>query len=104
MQVLDEIRSRSGSGHLEARDVPGTARRNTNRVLTVGDLIALLQDADPTAPVVIAGREGGYECVRAVAEQPLRLNVNKLEGFGPHEAPAPGERPDALGLVVVGPR
>lgn len=104
MQVVDEIRSRGGVGHPEARDVPGAARQNANRVLTVGELIALLRDADPLAPVVIAGREGGFDGVRAVARQPLRLNVNTLEGFGPHEAPAPGEQPDAFALAVVGPR
>jgi hypothetical protein len=64
-------------------------------------MIDLLERADPNAPVVIRGSYGGYEPVRSVATQPLRLNVNDHDGFGPHEEPGEGERPDTTALAIL---
>lgn len=69
--------------------------------LTVGELIARLQQADPNAPVVIAGQYGGFDGVLAVDERPLKLNVNGFDGFGRHDMPAEGEQPDVTGLAIL---
>jgi hypothetical protein len=69
--------------------------------MTVGDLIALLEDVDPTAPVVIAGQYGGYDSVRGLSRVPLTFDVNQLEGFGRHEQAASGERADAVAIAVI---
>jgi len=69
-------------------------------LLTAGELIALLQNADPAAPVVIRGQYGGFDCVHAVAPQPLRLNVNSHDGFGPHDLPDDGEPADIVAVAI----
>ena len=69
--------------------------------LTVAELIARLEKADPNAPVVIAGQYGGFDGVLAVDERPLKLNVNGLDGFGRHDMPAEGEQPDVTGLAIL---
>ena len=75
---------------------------NTGAVaLTVGELIAQLQRADPATPVVISGANGGFDGVQAVTERPLKLNVNAFDGFGRHDLPADGEQPDVLALAIL---
>ena len=80
------------------------ARSRTGAVsaplLTAGELIALLQAADPAAPVVIRGQYGGFDCVHVVAPQPLRLNVNSHDGFGPHDQPEDGEGADIVAVAI----
>jgi hypothetical protein len=87
---------------LRSRVVPlrGTVSGSTPS-LTVGELIARLQQADPNALVVIAGQYGGFDGVLAVGERPLKLNVNGLDGFGRHDLPAEGEPPDVTGLAIL---
>jgi hypothetical protein len=70
------------------------------RLMTVGELLATLQGADPLSPVVIRGQYGGYDCVHAVGPQPLKLNVNSCQGFGPHEVPQEGEAADIVALAI----
>ena len=69
-------------------------------LLTAGELIALLQAADPASPVVIRGQYGGFDCVHVVAPQPLRLNVNSHDGFGPHDQPEDGEGADIVAVAI----
>jgi hypothetical protein len=78
------------------------SQRNTGSapLLTAGELIALLQAADPAAPVVIRGQYGGFDCVHAVTPQPLRLNVNSHDGFGPHDLPEDGESADIMAVAI----
>lgn len=68
--------------------------------MTVGELLAMLQGADPQSPVVIRGQYGGYDCVHSVGPQPLKLNVNTCRGFGPHEVPPDGEAADIVALAI----
>jgi hypothetical protein len=70
-------------------------------VLTAGRLIALLEDYDAEAPIVIEGQYGGFEWVRAAGRMPLRLNVNSLEGFGPHERADPDEATEATVVAIL---
>jgi len=70
------------------------------RLMTVGELLAMLKGADPQSPVVIRGQYGGYDCVHAVGPQPLKLNVNTCQGFGPHEVPQDGEAADVVALAI----
>lgn len=103
MQILEDThlpRPQNGLGS-KLRNTRSTKVSAATPALTVGDLIAQLQKVDPNAPVVIAGQYGGFECVLAVSEQPLRLNVNGLDGFGRHDLPAAGEAPDVLALAVL---
>jgi hypothetical protein len=69
--------------------------------LTAGDLIALLEDLDPATPVVIGGQYGGYESARSISSVPLRFNVNRMDGFGPHDRAAPGGPPQAVAVAVL---
>ena len=69
--------------------------------LTVGDLISLLEDMDPATPVVIGGQYGGYESARSISSVPLRFNVNRMDGFGPHDRAAPDGPPQALAVAVL---
>lgn len=70
------------------------------RLLTVGELLAMLQGVDPQSPVVIRGQYGGYDVVHSVGPQPLKLNVNTCQGFGPHEVPQDGEAADIVALAI----
>jgi hypothetical protein len=70
------------------------------RLMTAGELLAMLQSADPQSPVVIRGQYGGYDCVHSVGPQPLKLNVNTCQGFGPHEVPQDGEAADIVALAI----
>jgi len=72
----------------------------SERLMTVGELLATLEGVDPQSPVVIRGQYGGYDCVHAVAPQPLKLNVNTCAGFGPHEVPQDGEAADIVALAI----
>src|SRR5262249_32964315 len=69
--------------------------------LTAGELIALLEDLDPATPVVIGGQYGGFESARAISKVPLRFDVNRMEGFGPHDRASPDEPPDAVAVAVM---
>lgn len=69
--------------------------------LTVGELIARLEQADPETPVVICGANGGFNGVIAVTERPLKLNVNAFDGFGRHDVPGEGEQPDVTALAIL---
>lgn len=70
-------------------------------ILTAGMLIALLEDYDPEAPIVIEGQYGGFECVRRTSRLPLRLNVNSLEGFGPHDRVDFDEAADVTAVAIL---
>lgn len=85
-----------------AASVAGTnaASVRSARLMTVGELLATLQGADPHSPVVIRGQYGGYDCVHSVGPQPLKLNVNTCQGFGPHEVPQDGEAADIVALAI----
>ncbi|MEQ1771072.1 MAG: hypothetical protein ABL879_14660 [Devosia sp.] len=72
-----------------------------SEVLTAGRLIALLEDYDPEAPVVIEGQYGGFEWVRRTSRVPLRLNVNSLEGFGPHDRADRAKAADAMAVAIL---
>lgn len=68
--------------------------------LTVGEVIAMLQTFDPSAPLMVRGENGGFEEVLGFRATGVMLNVNSAEGFGPHDLPDAGTRPDALAVVL----
>lgn len=80
--------------------VPG-APNGTTELLKVRDLIELLASADPEAPVVVRGPYGGFDYVRDLAPLGLRLNVNTLAGFGPHDVPGDAEGPDTVAMALL---
>jgi len=62
----------------------------------------MLEDYDPEAPIVIEGQYGGFEWVRGASRVALRLNVNSLEGFGPHDrADGLGEAAEATAVAIL---
>jgi hypothetical protein len=77
---------------------PPKAQRD---LLTVGELVALLSETDPTTPVVIPVQYGGFSGKLRLERRPLRLNVNRLEGFGPHDVAGSGEREDIIAVAIV---
>lgn len=68
--------------------------------LTVGDVIAMLETFDPSAPLLVAGEYGGFEEVLGLRKINVKLNVNDAEGFGPHEIAQPGQRPDITAVTL----
>lgn len=83
---------------LPVKPAPARARRHS--ALTVGDVIAMLQTFDPSAPVMLRGEEGGFLEVAGFRAVPVRLNVNTAEGYGPHEVPEVGQPADVTAVVV----
>lgn len=101
MHVIEGGKSRPAG--VSAGDSPtGAPGRSTAGGLTVAELIAQLQSADPDAPVVIAGQYGGFEDLRGLSHKPLRLNVNGLDGFGAHDMPDEGASADVVAVVLGG--
>ena len=68
--------------------------------LTVGDVIAMLETFDPSAPLLVSGEYGGFEEVLGLRKINVKLNVNSAEGFGPHEIAEPGQRPDVTAVTL----
>lgn len=91
---------RSAKAKTQVGPVPDAQPATARTSMTVGDLILLLEDVDPRAPVVIEGQYGGYVSVGGLTRVPLRFDVNSLEGFGPHDRAAIAEKADALAVVV----
>ena len=69
--------------------------------LTVGEMIAYLEKLDPLAPVLVPAENGGLEEIVLVTARGVRLNVNRADGFGPHEVPAFGEKPDTDAVLIL---
>jgi hypothetical protein len=68
--------------------------------LTVGEAIAMLETFDPSAPLLVGGENGGFEEVLGFRTTGVVLNVNSAEGFGPHDLPDSGQRPDTTAVVL----
>ena len=69
--------------------------------MTVGEMIAHLEQLDPLAPVLMPAENGGLEEIEVVTARGVRLNVNRAEGFGPHEVPAFGEMADTDAVLLL---
>ena len=67
--------------------------------MTVAEVYEKLAAFHPSTLVVVRGELGGFNCLAALRPVPLRLNVNAHDGFGKHEIPGPGERPDVIALA-----
>jgi hypothetical protein len=68
--------------------------------LTVGDVIAMLETFDPSAPLLVRGENGGFAEVLGFRATGVALNVNSAEGFGPHDLPDSGQRADTVAVVL----
>lgn len=68
--------------------------------LTVGEAIAMLETFDPSAPLMVRGENGGFEEALGFRATGVVLNVNTAEGFGPHDLPDGGARPDTTAVVL----
>lgn len=82
---------------LERRSTPKAPRLSG---LTVGDVIAMLETFDPSAPVMVSGESGGFEEVLGFRTTGVVLNVNTADGFGPHDLPDSGVRADLIAVVL----
>ena len=71
-------------------------------VLTARQLIDLLSKLDPEAPMMIGGTYGGFVDVRGVEQRAVRLAVNRLDGFGPHDVVVEGEHADCQAAIIAG--
>lgn len=79
--------------------------KNTNKSpqlvgLTVGDVIAMLETFDPSAPLLVRGENGGFGEVLGFRTTGVALNVNTADGFGPHDLPDAGQQPDTVAVVL----
>lgn len=68
--------------------------------LTVGDLMEVLKKHSPETPIVLTGREGGFNGARSVRAVPICYHVNSMEGFGAHDVPAPRQHHDTVALAL----
>lgn len=68
--------------------------------LTVGEVIAMLETFDPSAPLMVRGENGGFDEVLGFRATGVSLNVNSADGFGPHDLPDSGARADTLAVVL----
>jgi hypothetical protein len=82
-------------------DLPTKVRRSPVTGLTVAELIERLGLFNPESVVVIEGRYGGLDCVRAMAPADILLNVNADPDFGPHERAENEDEADARAVVLV---
>jgi len=71
-------------------------------ILTARQLIDLLSKLDPEAPTMICGAYGGFVEVRGIEQRAVRLAVNRLDGFGPHDVAVEGEPADCQAAIIVG--
>lgn len=85
---------------LDLLEKRATDRALQLRGLTVGDVIAMLETFDPSAPVMVSGESGGFEEVLGFRTTGVVLNVNSAEGFGPHDLPDDGARADLIAVVL----
>lgn len=60
----------------------------------------MLETFDPAAPLMVRGENGGLEEVLGFRATGVALNVNSADGFGPHDLPDAGARPDATAVVL----
>lgn len=81
------------------------ARRDKTRellgdTLTVGELQHMLARLDPTLPVMMVCGEGGLSGALRLERVPVQLNVNTLDGFGPHDLADDSSTADATAVVL----
>lgn len=86
---------------LDKLDAQSLKSSNGVSGLTVGEMIAWLEQLDPTAPVLVPAENGGLDEVVLVTALGVSLNVNRAEGFGPHEVTASGEQPDTDAVLLL---
>jgi len=85
---------------LEVLEARLRARAPSHTGLTVGDVIAMLETFDPSAPLLVGGEYGGFEEVLGFRKINVKLNVNDAVGFGPHEIAEVGQRPDLTAVTL----
>jgi len=85
----------------EKNGVPVDAAQRPD-ALTARQLIDLLGKLDPEVPMMIGGTYGGFVDVRGVEQRAVRLAVNRLDGFGPHDVVVEGEHADCQAAIIVG--
>jgi hypothetical protein len=82
-------------------DLPTNVRRAPAIGLTVAEVIERLRLLNPESIVVIEGRYGGLDSVRAMVPVDIMLNVNADPDFGPHERADGEDEGDARAIVLV---
>lgn len=94
---------KTGNGRsavLKLLEKPSQPKARMLAGLTVGDVIAMLETFDPSAPLMVRGENGGFEEVFGFRATGVVLNANSAEGFGPHDVPEGGKRADAMAIVL----
>jgi hypothetical protein len=81
--------------------LPTKVRRAPAVGLTVAEVIERLSLFNPESIVVIEGRCGGLDSIKAMVPLDLALNVNGDPDFGPHERAETEDEADARGVVLV---
>ena len=69
--------------------------------LTVGELQHMLARLDPALPVMLACGEGGLSGAVRLEQVPVQVNVNRLDGFGPHDFTADASEADTTAVVLL---
>jgi len=82
-------------------DLPTKVRRAPAIGLTVAEVIERLRLFNPESIVVIEGRYGGLDSVKAMVPIDVALHVNADPDFGPHERARSEDEADARAVVLV---
>lgn len=82
-------------------DFSTEVRRAQTIGLTVAELIERLQLMNPESLVVIEGRYGGLDSIKATMPLDVILNVNGDPDFGPHERADSEATADMRAVVLV---
>ena len=81
--------------------LPTRVRRAPAIGLTVAEVIERLRLLNPESIVVIEGRYGGLDSIKAMVPLDIILNVNGDPDFGPHERAQSEDEADARAVVLV---
>lgn len=68
--------------------------------MTVQELIAKLQQFEPSKRVIIPGYEGGYNDITTVENEPICLNVNSAWYYGPHDRPNEENSANEMAILI----
>jgi hypothetical protein len=69
-------------------------------MMTVRELIELLQKLPQNARVIVQGYEDGYNDIGDAQAIPIKINVNEEWYYGNHDDPRIGDTPDEIAILI----
>jgi hypothetical protein len=82
-------------------ELPTKVRRAPAVGLRVSELIERLRLLNPESVVVVEGRYGGLDSIKALVPLDIMLNVNGDPDFGPHERAESEDAADVRAVALI---